>query len=223
VVELFTSEGCSSCPPADTNLATIARRYAGRPVFALSFHVDYWNRLGWTDPFSNAAYSARQRRYVRALGTGGTYTPQMIINGSVEVVGSHAEAARRHIDEALRAAPTDISLELTVSTNQRQLVAQYESRGPLSRHWVCVVAMDPQAQVSVPRGENGGRILDHVNVVRALVTRVEDGPTRESILLRLPHEVDPNAVRVVGYLQDPDSLRILAARGASRGSGRDRR
>src|SRR4051812_46079004 len=107
VVELFTSEGCSSCPPADRLLADLASEAArvGQPVFTLSFHVDYWNGLGWADPFSRPAYSERQRSYADALG-GGTYTPEMTVNGKAAFVGSDAARARSEVRKALsRPAP----------------------------------------------------------------------------------------------------------------------
>src|SRR5271167_1475342 len=111
VVELFTSEGCSSCPPADAALAEMAAnaRKSGAPVFALAFHVDYWNYLGWTDRFSDAAYTRRQSDYARAFNTDQVYTPQMIVNGVDQFVGSDRDAAKRAIDAALaKPAPATV-------------------------------------------------------------------------------------------------------------------
>ena len=104
VVELFTSEGCSSCPPPDALLAEILEdaRKDGRRVFCLSFHVDYWNRLGWTDPYSAPAFSRRQQSYAQAFKNDQVYTPQMIVNGTEEFVGSDRHRSRAAIDAALK-------------------------------------------------------------------------------------------------------------------------
>src|ERR1700743_3380708 len=88
VVELFTSEGCSSCPPADAVVAKLQKESAGKPIYILAYHVDYWNHLGWKDAFSDAAYSARQKDYAQYLKIEGIYTPQIVVNGKTEFVGS---------------------------------------------------------------------------------------------------------------------------------------
>ncbi|MEL7087271.1 MAG: DUF1223 domain-containing protein, partial [Planctomycetota bacterium] len=103
VVELFTSEGCSSCPPAEAVLNRLDRdaRQGHQRIFTLAFHVDYWNRLGWTDPFSDRAYSDRQRDYAVTLRERSIYTPQMVVNGTTGFVGSHARRAGQEIGRAL--------------------------------------------------------------------------------------------------------------------------
>jgi hypothetical protein len=105
VVELFTSEGCSSCPPADRNLERIARDYAKHPVYTLSFHVDYWDHIGWRDPFSSAVYSERQRRYSAAMRARGVYTPQMVVSGTEALVGSHRAQSDDAIERSLAKVP----------------------------------------------------------------------------------------------------------------------
>ena len=102
VVELFTSEGCSSCPPADALLGELATR---PNVLALSFHVDYWDRLGWKDPFSSPEATARQQHYARLLGLDTVYTPQIVVDGSWEAVGSDQAAVERALDQARRSRP----------------------------------------------------------------------------------------------------------------------
>jgi hypothetical protein len=108
IVELFTSQGCSSCPPADRLLKKLA---AEGGVFPLSFHVDYWNYIGWTDPFSSAEWSERQRRYARAFGTSRVYTPQVVVAGTAECVGSNERRVRAEIADA---APADGRLEVVL-------------------------------------------------------------------------------------------------------------
>jgi hypothetical protein len=159
VVELFTSEGCSSCPPADALLAQLA----GRPeVLALSFHVDYWDRLGWKDPFSSAAATARQRDYARLLGTSEVYTPQIVIDGHWQAVGSDRDAVEQAIAAASRTpAAVPVSVTLDPSGAQIALAASANATGR-----VVLVGFDRQEVDRVGGGENDGRTLTHVDVVR---------------------------------------------------------
>src|SRR6516165_8242455 len=136
LVELFTSEGCSSCPPADALLAELASR---PDVLALSFHVDYWDRLGWKDPFSSHEATQRQERYATLLDLATVYTPQIVVDGGWQAVGSD----RADVEHALDLARRDHQ-ELSVT-----------------------LALD-RGQAQIKRGENGGRILSHVDVVRGL-------------------------------------------------------
>ncbi|WP_419804864.1 DUF1223 domain-containing protein [Terriglobus sp.] len=174
VVELFTSEGCSSCPPADSLLRAIAntRTDDGQPVVALSEHVTYWNNLGWADPFSHQDFTDRQNGYSARLRTDEVYTPQMVVNGRAQFVGSDATALRR----ALHAASQQTSTPLRITAVQRQgdtLTVQWHSDEPNGGKklelWAAVT--DDADQSVVARGENGGRTLRHAAVVRAL-TRV---------------------------------------------------
>ena len=132
VVELFTSEGCSSCPPADKLLGQIDERARadGSRVFPLAFHVDYWNHLGWTDPFSSEASSNRQRDYGRALHLESIYTPQMIVNGEREFVGSNGEIAEKAVSEALsRPEENTITLHLGVGREYGDVLTEYDVAG----------------------------------------------------------------------------------------------
>src|SRR5262245_9342561 len=126
LLELFTSEGCSSCPPADALLARLASeaRNAGRRVYALSFHVDYWDRLGWKDRYSSAAYSKRQGEYARRFRLASLYTPQLVVNGEQEMVGSDA----RSVEAALRAAlarPAQTRIAITATARGLEVSVRY--------------------------------------------------------------------------------------------------
>lgn len=156
VVELFTSQGCSSCPPADALLGELAKR---DDVLPLAFHIDYWDRLGWKDPFSLPEATARQRAYARSLGNGNVYTPQMVVNGAHDVVGSDRAKVARAIAEAAKAT---VPLELRVVT-QSLSVAVGAGMGS-GQLWL--VSFDPKHETQVRAGENAGRKLVNVNIVR---------------------------------------------------------
>ncbi len=159
VVELFTSEGCSSCPPADALLAQLAQRH---DLLALSFHVDYWDRLGWKDPFSSAAATARQDRYARILGLATVYTPQIVVDGRFQAIGSDATAVADAIGEARRRqANAPMSLALN---GDRVRIAL--GRGDATPASVLLIGFDRREVSHVARGENGGRTLTHADVVR---------------------------------------------------------
>ena len=161
VIELFTSQGCSSCPPADAVLTDLARQ---RPdVLPLAFHVTYWNDLGWKDPFSFDAATLRQEAYARSLG-GELYTPEMVVNGSRGFVGSRRAEALSQIADAMQGAAPAIPISLT-RAGPVLTAAVGAGAGDAQ---VLLVGFDPEHQTSVGRGENGGRRLLESNIVRSL-------------------------------------------------------
>ncbi|MDR9393040.1 DUF1223 domain-containing protein [Roseovarius sp. SYSU LYC5161] len=163
VVELFTSQGCSSCPPADAYLRDLAAR---EDVVALAFHVDYWDYIGWKDSFGDAAHTARQRAYARAAGRRMVYTPQMIVNGAADAVGNRAAEVDALIDAAAD-QPRGVTLDLTRRGDRVKVVARANGdvSVPLS---VRLMRYRPEATVRIDRGENAGRTLDYVNIVHGL-------------------------------------------------------
>lgn len=163
VVELFTSQGCSSCPPADALLRDLARR---DDVIALSFHVDYWNYLGWRDPFSTPEATARQKSYQAALGLRYVYTPQMVVGGAIQAVGSEREAVMRAV--AAWHGRASVPVSVTQSKADEALIAI--GAGPRQQRPATVWAFiyDKERTTRVQRGENTGRTLVNANVVRAI-------------------------------------------------------
>lgn len=162
VVELFTSEGCSSCPPADALLAELAAR---PDVLALSFHVDYWDRLGWKDPYSSADATRRQHRYADLLGLATVYTPQIVVHGRWQAVGSD----RAEIEQALAAAQRtrqEVPIALTVDQGRAHIALG--PGGDEVAATLLLIGFDRQHVTAVARGENGGRTLSHVDVVRSI-------------------------------------------------------
>jgi hypothetical protein len=168
VVELFTSEGCSSCPPADAVLAELAGAEA-RGVYALAFHVDYWDGLGWPDRFASPQSTARQREYAQSFGAEGTYTPQMIVGGTDEFTGSNRERADSAVARAL-ARPAVAQLAVAPHrTGSDGIAVDFSAPGVPAGSRLTVAIVQRSAMTNVRAGENGGRTLRHANVVRAFV------------------------------------------------------
>ena len=210
VVELFTSEGCSSCPPADRLLRTLVKeaRSSDRPVYGLSFHVDYWNDLGWEDPYSKSAFSQRQRRYAEALGVR-VYTPQMVVNGTEALVGSRRSQVRSAIQSALsEAAPLDLQIQLTSDAAQSPAVCATVSNPPTDAV-LRVALVERGLSQPVRSGENSGRTLRHTNVVRAF----ESAPAKatRSFEFEAPSNLDPSRASIIVYAQDRTSMQVLGA------------
>jgi hypothetical protein len=193
VIELYTSQGCSSCPPADEFLGELAQR---RDVLALAFHVDYWNYIGWQDPFSSAAATARQQEYGRFLDLRAVYTPQMVIDGTTHEVGSDRGAVASAIKSAARTQKVPVTL-LNDENGFRVHIGEGEP-GTHARVWL--VEFRPEAQTEVMRGENAGKMLVEYNIVeswRAIGNW--DGTATE---IALPREDDGDATACAVIVQE---------------------
>ncbi len=217
VIELFTSEGCSSCPAADAVLA--AQAAAGRPgVFMLAYHVDYWDRLGWKDPFASASASQRQSGYGRVFGTGRVYTPQAVVNGRLDIGGSEAVRIQAAITRELaRPAPARVTLGATWSKRMctATCVITTTPAKPLSAATLTVALVEDALTDVVTRGENAGKTLTHQRVVREFRS-VPVTETIAPVVFTLPEGSIPEHTRVVAYVQDPKLTVIGAAETAWR-------
>ncbi|MEM9704335.1 MAG: DUF1223 domain-containing protein, partial [Planctomycetota bacterium] len=187
VVEFFTSEGCSSCPPADEVLAALDRhaRRTGSPIYAVGYHVDYWDGLGWPDRFGDPAHSARQRRYARALASGRSYTPQAVVNGAVEFVGSDV---RRMVDTVAAALDATPAVTLTATFDRSDVQKTWfrvDADGlEAGKDYVATAVRTLRSATSaVDAGENRGRTLSHVNIVREAATAELDADGTATIAL----------------------------------------
>ncbi len=211
VLELFTSEGCSSCPPADALMAALEARGRadGTVLVPLSFHVDYWDRLGWADPYGSALWTARQRGYAASLGEDGLYTPQLVVNGTTAMVGSRAAEVEAAVAKAL-ATPAAVAVGLTVRAGDELAVAWTVDAVPVADSLLRLAVVADRVASEVARGENAGRTLPHVNVVRALHT-VRLTSTAGSVELPLPEGLTAEHARVVAYVQDTDSFAVIGA------------
>jgi hypothetical protein len=176
LVELFTSEGCSSCPPADQLLAQLEQTQPidGVEVIALSEHVDYWNRLGWTDPYSSPAFSLRQSEYARVFGVEDVYTPQMIVDGRAQFTGSNSTRARDAISNAAREPKATVQVKRGSEDTRKGAIALDVSVSNLpaigNDAEVLMAITESGLSSSVARGENKGRNLSHIAVVRKLMS-----------------------------------------------------
>lgn len=212
VLELFTSEGCSSCPPADRLLQRISQqsdRIKGK-VIVLSWHVDYWNYLGWSDPFSSKTATQRQRRYARRLGTS-VFTPQLVVNGLESAVGSRSAEVTEAFNKGQK--PRESSVQASIEKVERDsvLVRVRHQKVPTgSTILACLV--QKSGQVDVRRGENSGRTLGHVNIVRSVwfgKANAESG--KLNVELELPGNLAVENAGIVVLIQDRESDAILGA------------
>ena len=209
VVELFTSEGCSSCPPADAVAAKLSEEYKDN-VYILGFHVDYWDRLGWKDMFSNAAYSKRQYRYGQIFHLNSVYTPQVVVNGKTEFVGSNESRLINTITGELKNSAT-IDIELTAKNNDNKTINISYKVDKASNTVLNIALIQLHAQSSVKSGENEGRVLHHVNVVRDFKTINTDKNAEGNIDIVLPEGLSAKDCKVIGYLQKNDNWQVIAA------------
>src|ERR1700684_790384 len=200
IVELFTSQGCSSCPPANAYLNEMVKQR--RDVLALAFHVTYWDRLGWKDPFSLAAATDRQSVYGRRFGDG-SYTPEIVVDGAASMVGSDRDEVGPAIENAKRNGSTAAAVNVT--KNGEQVSIEVGAGSGNGR--ILLIGFDHEHTTAIPRGENGGRTLTEANVVRSIrsVGQWSGAP------LRL-NERFPDGQDVAVVLEAPDGRIIGASR-----------
>lgn len=211
VVELFTSEGCSSCPPADQLLSRLRQEKSenGAEIIPLGFHVDYWNYQGWQDRFSSSQYSKRQETYAEELHTEGPYTPEMVVNGSQEFVGNDASRARSAISEAGAQAPSEqVSLKPEAGKLIVNVTGQAQESGEA---WLAITEDNLSSHVGA--GENTGRTLHHDAVVREFknIGRLQSGAFTKTLEIHLQREWKPADLHIVVFVQDPKMGKIAGA------------
>ncbi len=201
VVELFTSQGCSSCPPADELLHELTER---DDVIALALHVDYWDYIGWKDEFASPEHSDRQRNYARVAGRRSVYTPQMIINGIESVVGARPMELSKAIAEAT-AKPPMVDLNVALDAGVLKVSATTDQRGkPMVVH---LVRYQTEREARITRGENAGRTINYANVAEDWkILREWDGAA--ALFVEAPIEGDNPLVVMI---QEGRSGPILAA------------
>lgn len=202
VLELYTSQGCSSCPPADELMHDLAKR---DDVIALALHVDYWDYIGWKDTFASPQYSNRQRAYAQSGGDGRVYTPQMIIDGDDFIIGARWRQMSQLIDQHA-AEQSGVSIDLSRDGN-RLAISANSARSISGDVEVHVVRYTPSSKVSIRRGENAGRTIDYANIVSNWTTiGMWNGNGTYASTVRLSGNAP-----VVVLVQEEDHGKILGA------------
>jgi hypothetical protein len=216
LLELFTSEGCSSCPSADRLLESLDQQqpFPSAELIVLSEHVDYWDGQGWKDPFSSKQYTERQKDYSDRYNLDGPYTPQLVVDGRYGLVGSQAPQVTSTVQKALHERKLAIAIS-NVARNGRQLTAQVAlpAAPTFKGRWILYVALaDNRRESHVARGENAGRALTHVAVTRVLQ---EVGPvdlasaSTKEIVLSVPAGMEGTSARIVAFVQDRKSGHVV--------------
>ena len=207
MLELFTSEGCSSCPPADNLLPQLAKLDSN--VIPLSFHVDYWNRLGWTDPFSSSDYTQRQKEYVKQFNLESAYTPQLVVNGEYELVGSNRADAESSVRKALQ-EKTPVKLGISnVQIGKDEIHFTVNTDGEINKTNLLAALVQKKAVMNVKAGENSGTTLSHINVVRSFAMQKADKQNQFEI--NLPKNISADNWQLIIYAQQQNNFKITGA------------
>ena len=219
LLELFTSEGCSSCPPVDEVVRRLDENQpvAGAQLIVLSEHVDYWDHDGWKDKYSSSQFTERQNGYVHALNLETAYTPQMILDGNLELKGS-SDAIEQIFAKALKVPKVPVRIAAaSMHAPSQQLKVKVEADAP-EKHggvvWVAVALDHAASQVSA--GENSGKQLQHVAVVEELrkVGKLDKGKLfSQDVAVKLKPEVDPKNLRIIAFIQEPNEGKVLGVTG----------
>jgi len=209
VLELFTSEGCSSCPPADELLAKVQRQAGNQPVYVLSYHVDYWDHQGWRDVFSNPDYSKRQYEYATKFGTR-IYTPQVVVNGKTEFVGSDAVATNLALVSGLSGKATS-KLQLNGELYNGQLMLNYQVNDKADEDELMIAVVQKSAVHQIKRGENQGLTLSHAQIVRSLQAFPLNQLEKGQVKVTLPKEYNREGWEIIGLLQGKNTKAIHGA------------
>ncbi len=197
IVQLFTSQGCSSCPSADVLLEKVEKEYEGKNVFVLSYHVDYWNRLGWKDVFSKKEFSNMQYSYSSKFGGSSVYTPQAIVNGDVHFVGSSEAKMGSSLSKFLKLNAENTLVLSEINKNGNQITFNYKVEGNVSGKDLKVALAIVKKETNVKRGENSGRKLSSVNIV------VE----QQEILLN--NKEGRGSIEIPDLIENGDSLNLV--------------
>jgi len=220
LVELFTSEGCSSCPPADKFLQTLdGQPIPGAEIIVLSEHVDYWNHIGWRDPYSASFYSQRQSVYAKRFGLDSVYTPQMVVDGTSQFVGSNSGQADKAFRKALVVPKLPVHLS-SISADAANTLHAHLETGTLDSSFglreaeVYVAVALSRAESQVSAGENSGHKLTHVSVVKSLtkIGALKQGQVlTQDVRLTLEPGSDARKLRLIAFVQEPRQGRVLGA------------
>ncbi len=213
LVELFTSEGCSSCPPADRVLSRLEKEPSNgeAEIITLAFHVDYWNYLGWKDEFSSKSFSERQSGYAERFKLDSIYTPQMVIDGEKQFVGSNSDAANKAISDGAKSQKANIE----ISHSNDKLKVKIIDAPTHDDSYVWLAIAEDDLKTNVRRGENGGKTLDHVSVVREMKLlgnlAAADKTFESETALQLNSAWKKENLKFVVFVQGKESKKVFGA------------
>jgi hypothetical protein len=211
LLELFTSQGCSSCPSADklVEKTLLDAQKSGKKVFSLSYHVDYWDRLGWKDPYSQAEFTQRQYDYSKWMNSENVYTPQIVVNGQEEFVGSDSKKMAQTLSK-LSEGSSKILLQFEHIEWKNEAINLDINVSDLPKNSQLNVALvSKNTETSILRGENEGRKLTGVNVVRFL-QKVSATNLKNKINILIPKDLDKSNARIIAFLQDKNTHQIIS-------------
>lgn len=214
LIELFTSEGCSSCPPADAILEEVQKKYSDKNVLVISYHVDYWDKLGWKDVFSNPLFTERQEYYSNLFRLNSIYTPQAVVNGKKEFVGSNKTKLISSIDEQLNEKmAASIQLKATAD-DPGKINVSYSCESPNAKNEQLILLLaQKMATNKIMRGENEGRTLHHINIVREF-NELSITSKAEKATFDLPNGLKKEDVFFVGFIQNKATGKITGIQSA---------
>jgi hypothetical protein len=207
LLELFTSEGCSSCPSADRLLPELVKSDSN--IIALSFHVDYWDNLGWKDAFSNPSFTERQRQYGEQFHLESIYTPQLVINGEYELVGSNRQKAENLIEKAENESSATKIIINNVKENNQSVEISCTLSGDITNTELVAAIVQKHAERKINGGENKGATLTHTNIVRSLTKN--DAKAEMKFNVKLPPELKKADWQLIFYTQRKTDLKITSA------------
>jgi hypothetical protein len=209
LLELFTSQGCSSCPSADklVEKTLLDAQKSGKKVFALSYHVDYWDRLGWKDPYSQTQFTQRQYDYAKWMNSANVYTPQIVVNGTEEFVGSDSKKMAQTLNK-LSDSDSKINFQFeNIEWKNESITLELNLSNFPKNSQLNVALVNKNTETSIPRGENEGRKLTGVNVVRVL-QKISPTNLKNQINLIIPKNLEKANSRIIAFLQDKNTHQI---------------
>lgn len=210
VLELFTSQGCSSCPKADELLAKVAEEYTNDNVFALSYHVDYWDYIGWKDPFAKKEFTDKQRVYARKLSQRSMYTPEVVVNGKEHFVGSNRSKMYRKVKTYMKETVANEVAVSEVKKTDGKVKFNYTIKGDLAAKKVRAVLAIQERTTKVKRGENSNRTLTNKNIVVS-EKYLADAKTTGNYTIEIPKIVESTDNLVVFLIVENEQLDIISA------------
>ncbi|MFA8299046.1 MAG: DUF1223 domain-containing protein [Hyphomicrobiales bacterium] len=213
LLELYSSQGCNSCPPADELISSIQDKAwkTNMNIISINYHVDYWNYLGWKDPFSKALFSMRQYNYAELFGLRSVYTPQLIINGSMEMIGSDKIRVEQTINNVLEKKPRNAISNLKTNYKDNKLFFSADIDGTTKDKDIYITLLQNNASTNVKEGENKGRTLKNTNIARTLIKIPISKMKSIKGSVDLPEDLERNNMSIVLFIQDNTNGHISGA------------